>query len=103
MRARYVRVQIAAATYGTPPMLEEITAPTASILGKLRDELTDAVNYLVVRLFPVPGFPVLGIGDPARFAYVIHRPYTRASRKADEVLTFVVHSLIHADDDAAPG
>ena len=27
VRARYVRVQITAATYGTPPMLEEITVP----------------------------------------------------------------------------
>ena len=27
MRARYVRVQITAATNGTPPMLEEITVP----------------------------------------------------------------------------
>ena len=27
LRARYVRVEITAATYGTPPMLEEITVP----------------------------------------------------------------------------
>ena len=72
-------------------------------LGKLRDELTDAVNYLEVRLFPAPGSSVVGMGDPARFAYIGHRPYARASRKADEVLTFVVHPLIHADDNAGPG
>jgi len=27
VRARYIRIQIAAATYDTPPMLEEITVP----------------------------------------------------------------------------
>ena len=27
VRARYVRIQITAATYGTPPLLEEITVP----------------------------------------------------------------------------
>src|SRR5215471_12993000 len=72
-------------------------------LGKLRDELADAVNYLDVRLFPVPVFSVLGMSDSARFAYIGHRPYTRASGKADEVLTFVVHPLIHADDHVGPG
>src|SRR6516225_794612 len=72
-------------------------------LGKLREELTDAVNYLEVRLFPIPGPSVLGMSDSARCAYIGHRPYARASRKADEVLTFVVHPLIHADDNAGPG
>src|SRR6516225_6012895 len=72
-------------------------------LGKLREELTDAVNYLEVRLFPVPGPSVLGMSDSARFAYIGHRPYTRASGKADEGLTFVVHPLIHADDHVGPG
>jgi len=43
------------------------------------------------------------MGDSARFAYIGHRPYTRASGKADEAATFVVHPLIHADDDVGPG
>src|SRR5215472_2831398 len=72
-------------------------------LGKLRDELADAVSYLEVRLFPVPGPPVLGVSDSARLAYISHRPYARASRKADEVLTLVVHPLIHADDNVGAG
>lgn len=72
-------------------------------LRKLRDELTDAVNYLEVGLFAVPGFSVFGMSDSARFAYIGHRPCTRASGRADEVLTFVVHPLIHADDDVGPG
>jgi hypothetical protein len=32
VHARYVRVQIAAATHDTPPMLEEITAPGAAVI-----------------------------------------------------------------------
>ena len=92
---------------GTPDAaiaaLQVIPRRRPASLGKLRDELTDAVNYLEVRLFPVPGLSVHGTSDSARFAYIGHRPYARASRKADEVLTFVVHPLIHADDNAGPG
>ena len=83
-------------------MREEITAPGTS-LGKLRDKPADAINYLEVHLFPVPGFSVLRMSDSARFAYIGHRPYARAGGKADEVLTFVVHPLIHADDDVGAG
>jgi hypothetical protein len=67
-----------------PPL---IPRPAAS-LEKLRDELTDAVNYLEVRLFPVPGFSFLGMRDSARFAYISHRPDARASRKADGLSKF---------------
>jgi len=39
------------------------------------------------------------MSDPARLAYISHRPYTRARRKGDEPLTFVVNPLIHTDDN----
>src|SRR5262249_15530445 len=70
---------------------------------ELRNELADAVNYLLVSLFPVPGFPALGMSDSARLSYISHRPYMRAGREADELLTFVVNSLIHTDDNVGPG
>lgn len=85
------------------PVLGRVRAGAHASLGKLRDELTDAVNNLEVGLVPAAGPPVLGMSDSARFAYISHRPYTRAGRKADEVLAFVVHPLIHADDNVGPG
>jgi hypothetical protein len=70
---------------------------------KLRDELADARNYLLVSLFPVPGSPLLGMSDSTWFAYISHRPYTRAGREADELLTLVMNPLIHANDNVGPG
>lgn len=103
VRARYVRIRSPRLLTAPRPCWRKSLRPRPALLRKLRDELTDAVNYLEVRLFAAPGSPVLGMSDSARFPYIGHRPCTRASGKADEVLTFVIHPLIHADDDVGPG
>lgn len=61
--------------------------------------MPDTFNYFLVSLFPAQLSSGPGISDSARLSYISDRPYTSAARKGDELLTFVVNSLIHADHD----
>src|SRR5215467_2099986 len=69
---------------------------------KLGDEPADAFNYLLISFFSVQSFPALSMSDSSPFTYIRHRPCMRGVRKADELLTFVVNSLIHANDNVRP-